>query len=72
MTAPGLVEVVSNSPPGTAQSLSPGMVESIVRAAVPASVPVTLRTARMAQVRGVRGVRVGSPGKGGWTGRVAP
>lgn len=69
VTAPGLVGVVSSSPPGTAQGPSPGMAASIVRAAVPASAPATLRTARLAQVRGVED---GSPGKGWWTGRIVP
>lgn len=61
VTAPGLVGVVSNSPPGTAQGPSPGMVASIVRAAAPAFAPATLRTAHLAQVRGMKD---GSLGKG--------
>lgn len=61
VTAPGLVGVVSSSPPGTVQGPSPGMVASIVRAAVPASAPATLRTAHMAQVRDVKD---GSPWEG--------
>lgn len=67
MTAPGLVGVVSSSPPGTAQGPSPGTVASIVRAAGLDSAPATLRTAHTAQVSGVKD---GSPGKGWWTGRV--
>ena len=54
MTALGAVGVVSSSLPGTAHGPSPGMVASTVRAAVPASVPATPRTAQLAQVRSGR------------------
>lgn len=54
VTALGAVGVVSSSLPGTAHGPSPGMVASTVRAAVPASVPATPRTAQLAQVRSGR------------------
>lgn len=53
-TALGAVGVVSSFPLVTAQDLSPEMVGSTVRAAVPASAPATRRTAQRAQVRGGR------------------
>lgn len=62
MTAPGLVGVVSSSPPGIARGPSPGTVASIVRAAGLASAPATRRTAHTAQVRGVK---MGALGRGG-------
>lgn len=60
VTALGAVGVVSSSLPGTALGPSPGMVASTVRAAAPASVPATPKTAQLAQVRN------GSP----WDGSV--
>lgn len=55
VTALGAAGVVSSSHPGTARGPSPGMVANTARAAGPASAPATLRTARLAQVRGGTG-----------------
>lgn len=62
VTALGLVGAVSSSLPGTAHGLSPGMVASTARVAVPASAPATLRTAQAAQVRAGKAASLGRDG----------